>query len=108
MKPNEYIGFEMSRSFTENLKQEGWNILACESLPVDERAKGLLMVILNHWERSHHKTMEIPEFHVFVCHWLVANGDRINEQDVVEWMRKRFPKPRKVKIKKGSSYWNTA
>ncbi len=89
-------------------------MLADTSKHIAERQAGLLIVIRAHWERSaeawnrpgskrgDHGTL--PDF---TRSWLVANGDRIQETDVVAALRRQFPPPDVPMIGPGRSYWGT-
>lgn len=101
---------QIAHSFQEFLKGEGWqDVKADTGKPIDERALGLLKVITSHFLRSVRRERR-PGYAWgdYVQHWLVANGDDRDEQDVIKYLREAFGRPRgEPMLSHGRTYWGT-
>jgi hypothetical protein len=91
----------------ESLKHEGWRIASNEKLSVEERARGVEMVIYSHWHRAMPEAAMSPE--QYAGCWLEANGEellsqRLKTPAISALLRNRYPLRSVKRLKPGYTY----
>ena len=109
---DKWLNEEAQRQYGEReaLKAEGWSIAYDSSLTVEERARGVEMVIYSHWHRADPKPPMTPE--QYAGCWLEANGEelvseRLKDPAILALLRSRYPLTGNRRLKPGYTYvWN--
>lgn len=108
-EPRNHKYFGPSYATREKMKAEGWRM--SDSQDAEEQLIGYGLVAYSHFYRSQESALDAgkqhPVFTEFMSHWLHSDPNLICEP-----ARKRllslYPKPKKLKIGRGRSYWGTA
>ena len=92
----------------EKLKEEGRK-LKDDAQSIDKRLTGCGLEAYGHYYRSLEAAVCCDRVHPnkfseYFPHWLHSDPDYL-PQDVFTMFDSWFPKPRRIKIKKGGSYW---
>lgn len=89
-----------------------WRGMRDTSRPLDERAAALVQFIAAHHERSvdewrsgGRRREAHPELDEFVRHWLARHGPGLDAADVVTFLQRKYPPPRKILFPPASSTW---
>jgi len=103
----------------EQQKEKAYEILQT-SYDKNEIIKAIEMIGKADYHRSR-QSAEVdgkthPDLHTFMCHWLSAMIDTLignesawgkaNIPTVLDQLFAKYPAPKKLKIRKGYSYWN--
>lgn len=101
--------FGPSYATREKMKVEGWRM--SDSQDTKERLIGYGLVAYSHFYRSQESALEAgrqhPEFTEFMSHWLHSDPWLVREPTRNSLLA-LYPKPKKLKIGRGRSYWGTA